>query len=123
MNQAARKLALKILGRIKVGRLTIVEGDRETVFGHGAPQATVHIHDPKAWPQILRGSRGMGTAYMDGLWDTPDLTAVIRVAARNVDRLDEIRRRLSPVREPFQRTRAAFMRNTPQRSRKDVAAH
>ena len=60
---------------------------------------------------------------MDGLWDTPDLTAVIRVAARNVGRIDEVRRRLSPVREPFQRARAAFMRNTPQRSRKDIAAH
>ncbi len=123
MNHAARKLALRILARIKVGQLTIIEADRETVFGHGAPQATVHIRDAGAWPQILRGSRGMGTAYMDGLWDTPDLTAVIRVAARNVDRIDEIRRRLSPIREPFQRTRAAFMRNTPQRSRKDIAAH
>ena len=60
---------------------------------------------------------------MDGLWDTPDLTAVIRVAARNVGRIDEVRRRLSPIREPFQRARAAFMRNTPQRSRKDIAAH
>ena len=65
----------------------------------------------------------MGTAYTDGLWDTPDLTAVIRVAARNVERIDEVRRRLTPVREPFQRARAAFMRNTPQRSRKDIAAH
>ena len=72
---------------------------------------------------MLRGSRGMGEAYTDGLWDTPDLTAVIRVAARNVGGIDEIRRRLSPVREPFQRARAAFMRNTPRRSRKDIAAH
>jgi cyclopropane-fatty-acyl-phospholipid synthase len=121
--RAARNIAFRILARIKTGQLTIVEGDAHTVFGHGAPQATVHIHDPRAWPLILRGSRGMGTAYMDGLWDTPDLTAVIRVAARNVDRIDEVRRRLSPVREPFQRARAAFMRNTPKRSRKDIAAH
>ena len=122
-NRVARKIALRILGRISTGRLTIIEGDTQTVFGEGAPQATVHIHDPKAWPHILRGSRGMGTSYMDGLWDTPDLTAVIRVAARNVGRIDEVRRQLSPVREPFQRARAAFMRNTPKRSRKDIAAH
>jgi cyclopropane-fatty-acyl-phospholipid synthase len=121
--QLARSIALNILGRIKVGQLTVIEGDRQIVFGHGAPQAAVHIHDPRAWPLILRGSRGMGTSYMDGLWDTPDLTAVIRVAARNVDRIDAVRRRLSPIREPFQRTRAAFVRNTPKRSRKDIAAH
>ncbi len=119
----ARKIAVGILGRIHVGQLTVIEDDRETVFGSGAPQATVHIHSPKAWAQFLRGSRGMGTSYMDGLWDTPDLTAVIRVAARNVGRIDEVRRQLSPIREPFQRARAAFMRNTPQRSRKDIAAH
>ena len=119
----ARKIAMGILGRIHVGQLTVIEDDHETVFGSGAPQATVHIHSPKAWRQFLRGSRGMGTSYMDGLWDTPDLTAVIRVAARNVGRIDEVRRQLSPIREPFQRARAAFMRNTPQRSRKDIAAH
>ena len=60
---------------------------------------------------------------MEGLWDTPDLTAVIRVAARNVEGIDAVRRRLTFVRAPFQRARAAFMRNTPRRSRKDIAAH
>jgi cyclopropane-fatty-acyl-phospholipid synthase len=119
----ARKIAMNILGRIRVGQLTLIEDDRATVLGSGAPQATIHVLDLKAWSHFLRGSRGMGTAYMDGLWDTPDLTAVIRVAARNVGDIDEVRRRLSPIREPFQRARAAFMRNTPKRSRKDIAAH
>jgi cyclopropane-fatty-acyl-phospholipid synthase len=122
-NRTARKMAMAILARMRVGQLTIVEGDTTTVLGEGAPQATVHVHDPSAWPQILRGSVGMGTSYMDGLWDTPDLTAVIRVAARNVQHIDAIRRRISPIREPFQRARAAFARNTPRRSRKDIAAH
>ena len=71
----ARTLAMAILGRISVGQLTVIEDDRETVFGSGAPQATVHVHDPRVWSQILRGGRGMGETYMDGLWDTPDLTA------------------------------------------------
>jgi len=119
----ARDLAMAILGRIRVGQLTVIEGDNETVLGSGAPQATVHVHDARVWPQILRGGRGMGETYMDGLWDTPDLTAVIRVAARNVGAIDDDRRRLSPVREPFQRARSAFKRNTPSRSRKDIAAH
>ena len=119
----SRKIAMNILGRIRIGQLTLIEDDRETVLGSGAPQATIHVLDPKAWSHFLRGSRGMGTAYMDGLWDTPDLTAVIRVAARNVGAIDDVRHRLSPVREPFQRARAAFMRNTPKRSRKDIAAH
>ena len=72
---------------------------------------------------LLRGSRGLGESYTAGLWDTPDLTAVIRVAARNVDGIDRIRRRLTVVRAPYQLLRAAFVRNTPTRSRKDIAAH
>ena len=120
----ARKLAMGILGRIHVGQLTVIEGDRETVFGSGAPQATVHVHSPKALAAVrCAAAAAWARSYMDGLWDTPDLTAVIRVAARNVGRIDDVRRRLSPIREPFQRARAAFMRNTPQRSRKDIAAH
>jgi len=119
----ARKIAMGILGRIHVGQLTVIEDNAETVFGSGAPQATVHILDPRAWPHFLRGSRGMGTSYMDGLWDTPDLTAVIRVAARNVGPLDTLRRRIAPVRGPWQRAHGLVARNTPARSRRHVAAH
>ena len=43
----ARKIAMGILGRIRVGQLTVIEDDRETVFGSGAPQATVHIHSTR----------------------------------------------------------------------------
>ncbi len=123
IERPARSIAMALFRRIRVGQLTVIEDGRETVFGSGAPQATVHVHSPRAWPQLLRGSRGIGSSYMEGLWDTPDLTAVIRVAARNVEGIDEVRRRLTFVRAPFQRARAAFMRNTPRRSRKDIAAH
>jgi cyclopropane-fatty-acyl-phospholipid synthase len=119
----SRKIVLSVLRHIEIGRLTIVEGDERLTFGRGAPEATVCIQDPRAWVALLRGSRGLAESYRDGHWDSPDLTAVIRVAARNVTGLDEVRRRLSPLREPFQRGRAAFRRNTPRRSRKDIEAH
>ncbi|MDX6726895.1 MAG: cyclopropane-fatty-acyl-phospholipid synthase [Baekduia sp.] len=119
----ARAIVLSFLRRIEIGRLTVVEDGRRSVFGHGAPEATVCVHAPRAWTALLRGSRGLAESYRDGLWDTPDLTAVIRVAARNVDGLDTVRRRLTPLREPLQRGRAAFRRNTPRRSRKDISAH
>ena len=99
----ARKIVLSVLAHIEVGRLTVVEGGERLSFGRGAPEATVCIQDPAAWRALLRGSRGMAEAYRDGLWDSPDLTAVIRVGARNVAGIDAIRRRLSLLREPFQR--------------------
>jgi cyclopropane-fatty-acyl-phospholipid synthase len=119
----ARRIVMWVLRRISAGRLTIVEGGRRIVLGEGTPAAVVTVHDPRAWRMLLRGGRGMAQAYALGLWDSPDLTAVIRVAARNAEAMDRIRRRLSPLREPYQRARALFIRNTPRRSRRDIAAH
>ncbi len=120
----ARRIGLKLLTRISAGQLTVLEGDKRFVFGSGAPQATVHVHDRAAWTaMVTRGSRGLGATYRDGLWDSPDLAAVFRVAARNVQGIDEIRRRLTFAREPYQRARSAFRSNTPERSREDIAAH
>ncbi|WCB94713.1 Tuberculostearic acid methyltransferase UfaA1 [Baekduia alba] len=122
-DRLARRIALSVLRRIDVGRLTVVEDGQRLTFGRGAPEATVRVHDPRAWSKLLLGSRGMAEAYRDGLWDSPDLAAVIRVAARNATGLDAVRRRATPIREPFQRARAAFRRNTPRRARKDIEAH
>ena len=119
----ARRIVSAVLSRLRAGELTVIEDGRPQVFGAGAPRATIHVRSSRAWVSLLRGSRGLGESYMAGLWDTPDLTAVIRVAARNVDGIDRIRRRLTFVRAPYQRMRAAFLRNTPTRSRKDIAAH
>ncbi len=121
--RVARGLASALLARIEVGRLVIAEGERRRAFGRGAPTATVHVRSPRAWSMLLRGSRGLAESYARGLWDSPDLTAVIRVAARNAHRLDRVRMRLAPVLGPAQRARALARRNTRARSRRDIAAH
>ena len=117
----ARRLALALLGRIREGSLTIVENGERHELGSGAPHATLDVHDAGTWSALLKGSRGLAESYADGLWDSPDLVALIRLAARNAAQLDEPRRRLTPLREPYQRLRA--VRNTPRRSRQDIAAH
>jgi cyclopropane-fatty-acyl-phospholipid synthase len=106
---------------MREGSLTVVEGGRRIELGRGAPHATIEVHDRRTWRALLRGSRGLAESYADGHWDSPDLTALIRLAARNADQLDQPRRRLTPLREPYQRLRA--VRNTPRRSRDDIAAH
>jgi cyclopropane-fatty-acyl-phospholipid synthase len=123
IDRAARSVVCAVLERISVGELTIVDGPERLVFGSGTPRATILVRSSRTWPALLRGSRGLAESYRDGLWDSPDLTAVIRVAALNVHGLDGWRRRLTVVREPWQRVRGAFVRNTPRRSRIDIAAH
>ena len=119
----SRRIVLWLLGRIRVGQLTLLEAGSRQLIGTGSPRATVYVNSPLVWPMLLRGSRGLARSYSEGLWDTPDLTSVVRLAARNVESLDRVRRRLAPVRAPYHRLLSAFRRNTPSRSRKDIAAH
>ena len=121
--RAARRLVLALLGRIHTGELTLVEGTHRHVLGAGVPRATVVVRDRAFWRALLHGSRGLAEAYAAGLWDSPDLAAVIRVGARNADSLDAARRTIAPLRGPWQRAHGLVARNTPARSRRQVAAH
>ncbi|HVV36248.1 MAG TPA: cyclopropane-fatty-acyl-phospholipid synthase family protein [Acidimicrobiales bacterium] len=124
--QTARRAALTVLRRIRVGQLTIHDHTGEVIVcgpGGDGPRAEVFVRDERAWRLVLRGSRGIVDGYVDGWWDTPDLTAVFRVAARNIGRADRLVAKLSPIRTPWLRLRSGFVRNTPSRSRKDISAH
>jgi cyclopropane-fatty-acyl-phospholipid synthase len=119
----SRWLGSLLLRRIGVGSLVVVEGERRRSYGSGAPSATFHIRSPQTWQMALRGSRGLAEAYAQGLWDSPDLVAVIRLAARNASGLDRLRGLLSPLRIPAQQARALLRRSTRRRRRRDIAAH
>jgi cyclopropane-fatty-acyl-phospholipid synthase len=112
-----------LLERMPVGSLAVIEGGQRHVYGSGVPAATIHIRSRRVWPMLLRGSRGLAESYAQGLWDSPDLVALIRLAARNVVVLDRARARVAPARVPIQYARAYVSRNTRHRSRRDVAAH
>jgi cyclopropane-fatty-acyl-phospholipid synthase len=119
-----RAIARRFLRRISSGSLTVLEDGRaDVVFGSGLPTAVVRVRSPRAWRRLLRGSNGLADAYARQLWDSPDLTAVVRVAARNAHGLDRLRARFAPLLAPAQRARALVSRNTRRRCRRDIAAH
>jgi len=112
-----------LLRRIRVGSLLVVEGGERQVYGSGAPIATVRLRSSRVWPMLLHGSRGLADAYAQGLWDSPDLVALIRLAARNAGSLDRLGARLAPVRWPLQRAAALLRPGTKRRARRDISAH
>jgi cyclopropane-fatty-acyl-phospholipid synthase len=120
----ARFVAERFLRRIRTGQLVVVEDGRRRAYGSGPPVATVHVRSPRLWRKLLRGSRGLAESYVDGLWDSPDVTAVVRLAARNVEGIDRLRRRLAPLRAPFQRVFGVLLRTqTRRRAKRSIAAH
>ena len=123
----ARRVGLAALERIHVGCLTVVSPDGSAhVFGDRSSdlRGQIHLHDSAALARMLVGGEtGAGEAYADGLWSSPDLAALIRVAALNRESLA-----LSagwwraPVQ--FRRTIAhRLRRNTRSQSRRNIAAH
>ena len=123
----AWRVGLAALGRIRVGSLIVVLPDgRRHAFGDetSGERGEIRIHDPAALVQILTGGEtGAGEAYMDGRWSSPDLAALIRVAALNREALALSR---GWWRLPLQLRRVAshrLRRNTRSQSRRNIAAH
>jgi cyclopropane-fatty-acyl-phospholipid synthase len=117
----ARFASSLLLGRLREGRLEIVEDGRRHSFGPpSAPlRATLRVHDPSFWRALVRGSRGLAQAYGAGVWDSDDLVALARMGARAMPRLDRWRRPLVPLRDLVSR----MPRNTRDGARRHVAAH
>lgn len=85
-NEVARRFLSACEG-VEQGCLTITtpEGYRHR-FGTGRPVAEMQIND---WSAIAafaaRGDIGLGEAYIDGLWDSPDIDALTQLAFANED--------------------------------------
>jgi cyclopropane-fatty-acyl-phospholipid synthase len=114
-----------VLSRIRAGRVEVVEGERRRCFGPAGAElrATVTIHDPAAWKSVLRGSVGLGEAYVDGLWETDDLVALMRIGARELRQLDGLRGAVARPRSLLHRLRRLVPDNTPARARLHISAH
>jgi cyclopropane-fatty-acyl-phospholipid synthase len=121
----SRRLVLRALRGIDGGRLELREGGRQIVLGSPDAQlrAVIDVRSPLFYRQLLRGSVGLADSYLDGHWECSDLVALTRIAARNVGRLDRLRRIASPLLLPAQRAARWLQRNTPRRSRRQIAAH
>ena len=127
LEAAAWRAALAMASRIRIGRLTVVEPDgRRRVYGDSSSDRTaeIRVHDKAAARRIvLHGEVGAGESYMDGQWSSPDLAALLSLAALNLGSLDLAGgpwHRLAQLpRTLLHRSR----RNTVSGSRRNIAAH
>jgi cyclopropane-fatty-acyl-phospholipid synthase len=123
IDRICRWVLSRLLRRIAEGSLTVIEDGEPRVYGSGPPAATMIVRSSRTWRMGVTGSRGLAEAYAAGHWDSSDLVALVRLAARNAGGLDRLRVRLTPVRTPVQRLRACLRRSTRRRRRRDIAAH
>jgi cyclopropane-fatty-acyl-phospholipid synthase len=122
---AARAGVGAVLGRVRNGRIDVIEGTRERSYGppDADLRATLTINDPAAWRGPLRGSVGLGEGYVDGLWETDDLVALIQIAARELRQRDGLRGAVARPRGLLHRVRGLVPENTRSGARRNISAH
>jgi len=128
LDAAGRSALRKSLSAIRHGRLRLIDGEREWVFGEATPEypvsATVIVHEPSFYRDVLLGgSVGTGEAYMRGAWSADDLAAVVRILVRNMEALSAMEGGAARLLAPLRRAVHALRRNTRGGSRQNIAAH
>jgi len=120
----AAALVLELLQSVRGGRLEVRLPDGAAcLFGEGEPIVCLQVHDLSMFARVLaRGDIGLAEAYLDGHWDSPDLSALLTLLANNRDALRRAvygswRKLLTA------RARHWLNRNSRTGSKRNIAAH
>ncbi len=124
-NALARAAVTAALRRVRAGRIEVSEGTSTLTFGPADAElrSTVTVKEPAAWRGFLRGSVGLGETYADGLWETDDLVALLRIAARELREPGGLRGAVAGGRGLLHRARSLVPENTRASSRRHISAH
>jgi cyclopropane-fatty-acyl-phospholipid synthase len=119
-------LIRRVLRQLDIGRLTVIlpSGARiEHAGGRPGPHGVIELRKTAAFRRLLaRGDVGFAEGFIAGDWTSPDLTALIALAAENVARLDRTMDGLWPVRL-WRKLCHALKRNSAKGSRRNIAFH
>ena len=79
------RTVFELLEKLQGGLLEVRLPDGSSaLFGDGEAGVTLQVHDEAMFGQVLaRGDIGLAEAYLDGLWDSPDITGLLTLLANN----------------------------------------
>ena len=82
------------------------------------------IHDERFFARAATGADvGIGEAYMDGDWTSPDLVSLVRLVTRNLRLFDSKNKALSALRRAAFRWQHRRRDNSIEGSRENIRAH
>jgi cyclopropane-fatty-acyl-phospholipid synthase len=124
-NKALKSNFLSTCERLREGQLTLrtPEGERYH-FGSSGPEAEMIIHD---WSTVsalaAHGQVGLGEAYVEGLWDTPSIEALVSLAMKNRDHLGTFDQATPFNRAKFRLVDSLVRANSRSGSRRNIRSH
>lgn len=122
-----REMLLRVLRRTRKGHLVLLERGM-LVATVGSPGGDLHakvdILDGRLYARVLfGGDTAAAEAYMDGWWTSPDLSAVIRFFARNLDVTDNWEKLFGWLFKPRSLLRLRARRNSRKQARRNIRRH
>ncbi len=126
-HKIAMLLVLPVLARIEKGRLTLVLPDgRRYAFGGKQEgfEALIRIHHYDFFSRLVRDAGiGLGEGFQEEAWETPDLTAVLRLLIDNKPFLEKKGVLFEKLSRLLNRWHHWARKNTPVKSRKNIREH
>ena len=124
---ARAQMTIKALVNMTFGTITVRIPDGRTFRVDGrkpGPEATLVLHN---WnlPQraFMRGTIGVAESYMDGDWDSPDVTSFLELFIVNMDLGDKYATGGRGLLYFLERVRYWLNINTRSQSKKNISAH
>ncbi len=127
IDKAARRMTQALLAHLGEGQLVVKEQGK--LMGHYGDKssdlsAEINVLDSKFYVRLLTGgSIGAAELYIDKAWETPDLTPVIQIFARNMDALDKLERKVAWLTFPINKYRHWANRNHKAQAKRNISAH
>lgn len=141
VNALARKAIFQALKRVQFGGITVIEdyaqqtqaysfgsqainSKSSSAIGRHFLHVTLTIHDISVYRQLLfGGSIALADSYINGEWDTDDLTGLIRLAARNLAVLNKLENRFAGISKAFEKANHQLRSNDQSGSKSNILAH
>ncbi|MEM0899167.1 MAG: cyclopropane-fatty-acyl-phospholipid synthase family protein [Pseudomonadota bacterium] len=120
------KTALRASLSLPAGSLTVQTPEGRVLRIEGKAPGPDGVVVLKNWnlPKraLMHGTIGVGESYMDGDWDSPDVTSFLELFCVNVD-VGEAVSKSSRIMRGVDRVRNWLNRNTRDQAKKNIAAH
>jgi cyclopropane-fatty-acyl-phospholipid synthase len=127
LNLIARKMLFMLLSKATAGQLVWNEnGYRVAEFGDSSDvlRAEINIIDQRFYKRaLLGGSCAAGESFVDGWWNTPDLTKLIQFCARNLKTVDRWEKALGWLPRPFKKLRVLRRYNSVKQAKQNILSH
>ena len=142
VNYVAKQAIFRALTHIQFGSITIIEdfvgqdakphlfgklssdNMSSSAIGRHPLDITLMIHDSSVYRQLLfGGSIALADSYINGEWDSDDLTGLIRLAARNLAVLNQLESRFAGINKTFERANHKLRSNDKSGAKSNILAH